>query len=443
MKGGPRRAGRPFGAVDYAMAAYGVCVVLSVLCSDYGQLAWTGYPGWYMGAVSQLLFVGIYFFVSRQYDGTKWPLYAGEAALLAVTFLGLLQGWNSGDWEYSHMLSTLGNINWLCGYYSVMLAFLMTHYLEEERRLSGILLYGMTVSVFVLLGIQGSQGGLLILATCVAVCLYLGRRNSVTLRKVFLVLAGFFAGMPLMGWLMKLRAEKAAVVKDGNIFAVVKWYAWPVCMTGCLLIWILLRRAGNSDNGARKRGRLIAGMLFACGGAAVLWFSVFLFQKGFDDSFGNGRGYLWRIAVESFQEADWKDLVLGAGPDCFGEAVFLKQEGTNVWDGDHWQGAVFTNAHNEALSQLCNVGILGTASYLAIFLTAWRRYGGAHLSQTKERTFCTVSWLGPLAIAMYGMHSLISFQQVLSTPLLFLALGVCERRVRRQEKALQGAIAEL
>ena len=40
------------------VAAYGICVLLSALGSEYGNLAWTGYEGWYMGAVSQLLFVG-------------------------------------------------------------------------------------------------------------------------------------------------------------------------------------------------------------------------------------------------------------------------------------------------------------------------------------------------------------------------------------------------
>ena len=43
--------------------------------------------------------------------------------------------------------------------------------------------------------------------------------------------------------------------------------------------------------------------------------------------------------------------------------------------GEHWEGAVFTNAHNEFLNQMCNVGILGTVSYLAIFLVGMRRYG--------------------------------------------------------------------
>ena len=150
---------------------------LSLLCLGIWLAAALsmGYEGWYMGAVSQLLFVGIYFFVSRQYDGARWPLYLGEAALGLVTLFGLLHRlgidplrllvhWNPGDWEYSHMLSTLGNINWLCGYYSVALALPAAHFLLEPRPWARLLLYVEAVAAFVLLGVQGSQGGLLILA---------------------------------------------------------------------------------------------------------------------------------------------------------------------------------------------------------------------------------------------------------------------------------------
>ena len=62
---------------DLAVAAYIIVTVLSALLSDYGKLAWDGYEGWFMGAVSQLLLAGIYFFVSRRYDGARWPLYLG------------------------------------------------------------------------------------------------------------------------------------------------------------------------------------------------------------------------------------------------------------------------------------------------------------------------------------------------------------------------------
>ena len=497
-RAGSRSAGagrrREPGMVDAAVASYGICVLLSALRSEYGGLAWTGYEGWYMGAVSQLLFVGIYFFVSRQYDGARWPLYLGEAALGLVTLFGLLHRlgidplrllvhWNPGDWEYSHMLSTLGNINWLCGYYSVALALPAAHFLLEPRPWARLLLYVEAVAAFVLLGVQGSQGGLLILAVCAAGCFVLGRRRAEVLTRLWALLAGFFLCMPLMELGMELRKERAAVVADGNVFWNVAWYVWAiagvVCLGACLLSAKRRHAPGErrsakggqvpeertsgkkghvrGSRGPRRQGKkaLIAAAavcLAGCLAAALL----ILASRGIGDGFGSGRGFLWRIALEGFVQGDMKDKLLGAGPDCYGVAVFGRLgTGSDVWKGEHWEGAVFTNAHNEILSQLCNVGILGTVSYLAIFLTGLWRYGrgsaerrrslvqsrgggpgkdGGALAFPADSDVCCL-WAGVLAIAMYGAHSLISFQQVLNTPLLFLVLGVCEQRMRARRGA--------
>lgn len=509
-RAGSRSAGagrrREPGMVDAAVASYGICVLLSALRSEYGGLAWTGYEGWYMGAVSQLLFVGIYFFVSRQYDGARWPLYLGEAALGLVTLFGLLHRlgidplrllvhWNPGDWEYSHMLSTLGNINWLCGYYSVALALPVAHFLLEPRPWARLLLYVEAVAAFVLLGVQGSQGGLLILAVCAAGCFVLGRRRAEVLTRLWALLAGFFLCMPLMELGMELRKERAAVVADGNVFWNVAWYVWAiagvVCLGACLLSAKRRHAPGErrsakgghapgergsakggqvpeertsgkkghvrGSRGPRRQGKkaLIAAAavcLAGCLAAALL----ILASRGIGDGFGSGRGFLWRIALEGFGQGDMKDKLLGAGPDCYGVAVFGRLgTGSDVWKGEHWEGAVFTNAHNEILSQLCNVGILGTVSYLAIFLAGLWRYGrgsaesrrnpvqsrgggpgkdGGALAFPADSDACCL-WAGVLAIAMYGAHSLISFQQVLNTPLLFLVLGVCEQRMRARRGA--------
>lgn len=467
-----RKAWMPFDVLDCAVAAYALCVLASTFCSSYKDLAWNGYEGWYMGAVSQLLFAGIYFFVSRQYDGAVWPLYLGEGALFLVTVLGLLHrlgidplglmaGWSTKSWVYSHMLSTLGNINWLCGYYSVVLAFVTVHYLRETTLWIEILLYIVTVTAFVLLAVQGSQGGLLILAVCVACCVLVGRGQAAVPGRVCLLLMGFFLCMPLMGWLMELRGNKAAVVADGNIFGSTKWYGWLTAAGVCAVLLFLIKRrrlsGGTADGeetggdkkglrsrenreesgsgeGRRRAGRIsmpLKAALFGTLLTAALLAGI-LFLRGVDDGFGSGRGLLWRISVESFKQADIKDKLLGAGPDCYAEAVFNPlAAGTDVWKGEHWDGAVFTNAHNEWLSQLCNTGLLGAAGYLAIFLVGfWKCRRDREASSDVFR----ISWIGFMALAMYGAHSLISFQQVLNAPFLFLVLGLC--------RAYQGRTAE-
>ena len=48
-------------ATDWAVAAYGVSVVISYICSEFKEMALWGEKGWNMGLVTQLAFVLSYF----------------------------------------------------------------------------------------------------------------------------------------------------------------------------------------------------------------------------------------------------------------------------------------------------------------------------------------------------------------------------------------------
>ena len=69
---------------------------------------------------------------------------------------------------------------------------------------------------------------------------------------------------------------------------------------------------------------------------------------------------------------------------------------------------------------MINLGVLGTAAYAAVFLTALRKY---------SRNSMAI-----MLLFTYGMHSLISFQQVLNTPFFFLLLGICEAEQRMNQQ---------
>ena len=90
-----------------------------------------------------------------------------------------------------------------------------------------------------------------------------------------------------------------------------------------------------------------------------------------------------------------------------------------LFDKGYFEGSVFTNAHNEWLTTLVNMGLLGVAAYAAVFITAL---------QTYRKNFLAV-----LLLLTYGIHSLISFQQVLNAPLFFLILGLCEAAARGEK----------
>ena len=160
-------------AVTTAVCLYGICALLSAICSPYGSIAWNGEREWYMGAVTICLMIGGFLLTAKYGGSCKTAIWLGEAAFVAVTLIGLLQklgydplgllkGYVVGDWEFTHMLTTLGNSNWLSGYYSVMFPFSMTlfHRAVEAGKKGPTLLAGTcNMLAMMLLLLQGSDSG--------------------------------------------------------------------------------------------------------------------------------------------------------------------------------------------------------------------------------------------------------------------------------------------
>lgn len=455
--------GNNFSTVDICVLLYGASAVLSALCSSYGATAWTGYREWYMGAASQLIFVGIYFFVSRQYQGAAYPIYLWEAAFFLVTALGfcsrlgldplrLMQDFDPKSWEYSHLISTIGNINWFCGYCAVALAMPVAGYLKGKGPVKTIALYVVSVLGLVLLCIQGSDAGPVLAAVCLGVCLLWSRGNVTVFERTLALTAGVAFCLPGYSRLVWLRGEAAlkSLPADGPGLAIFGWGGWWFIGLLCVGLYLLLgwmsgrglvenRRkqetsgdtvsAGLKSIPARQmavvRG-LWLGMVILGGAAAVIGSVLYLSRLSDSEAWVNGRGALWRLAIQGFLRGDWKQKLLGAGPDCFAEyiySIFSPSELISV-DG-HWEGSVFANAHNQWLNHLVNTGLLGVGCAFGIAAAAVRRY----------RRF----FPGVLVLAMYGINSLVSFQQVLSTPLFFLMLGICEYSVRKEIAYAAGA----
>ena len=413
-----------FSTVDWFVLSYGIVCVISFLASSYRETAWTGYRDWYMGTFSQLLFVGIYFFVSRYASGSPIPVYFGEAALFFVTLIGLLQrlkldplgllpGFEPGDWEYSHMLSTVGNINWLCGYYSVVLGLAVAEFLHSSKRWTSALFYLVSVLSLLLLWIQGSASGILLALSCAGLCLLLGLRKIKFFERGILLLGGMLLSLAVMSALITLRKSMGTVPGDGGVREIISWGGWWLAGAAMLAFYAILKRMP-----LKKRQLSAKIFLLAVGLIGLTVVLVLLSTMKWDNSWGTGRGALWRLSWEGFWQLDFLHKLVGAGPDCFAEYIYTVFPAKEIISQrGHWANSIFTNAHNEWLNHLVNLGVLGVTTYLGIFIAGFRRYKRMEL--------------GIFALALYGINSIISFQQVVSTPLLFAVLGICEGRIRR------------
>lgn len=127
---GERKTKRMWKKTDVFMLLYLVSAIFSYGISPCREDVLLGYPGWYMGLVTQGLLVGIYFAVSRYYDGSRSIWWIAGITAGIVTFIGLLnrldidvlgtfRGMENGEWNRIQLLSTIGNNNWYAGYISV------------------------------------------------------------------------------------------------------------------------------------------------------------------------------------------------------------------------------------------------------------------------------------------------------------------------------------
>lgn len=416
--------------VTIAVCAYGVCAVISAICSPYGSTAWNGEREWYMGAVTICLMVGGFLLVAYYGDQCQPAVWIGEIAFTAVSLIGLLQktgydplgllkGYVVGDWEYTHMLSTLGNNNWLSGYYSVMFPFSLALFqkaMSECKVIPKIVLGISNVTAVMLLLLQGSDSGVLVAAISVWLWLWLNREEDKNWQQILLFLATTAMGMSIIGKIMQRLATDVILLQDGIAKKLVACRWWPLAAGICLIVYVICRLLPDKIRKMLQKGILYGSLAIAI--LAVLWYLYHLVGTDLME-WGNRRGKLWQMAWRGFREGNLRQKLLGAGPDCFAQYLGeLLPGGTVLFDQGYFRGSVFTNAHNEWLTTLINMGLVGTAAYVMIFITALRTY---------KKNFLAV-----LLLFTYGIHSLISFQQVLNAPFFFLVLGLCEAQHRRE-----------
>ena len=421
-----------------AVCLYGTCAVVSALCSPYGSTALTGEREWYMGAVTICLMVGGFLLAANYSGQCSRILYLGEAASVTVALIGLLQklgydplgllrGYVVGDWEYTHMLTTLGNNNWLSGYYSVMFPLSLALFCKavEERRGSSMLLGASNILVTILLFLQGSDGGVMVAGVALWMCFWSSRKKTKLWEALLFLLTGICVGMLLWGKGMQFLGTFDILLQDGIAKRLAAWQGWILLAAMCLLFCGIHHALPDEKKRMLRTGLLYGSLALAAG--AVIWY--ILRQQGSNFAeWGNRRGRLWQMAWQGFCQGDLRQKLLGAGPDCF--AGYLGQVlpgGTVLFDKGYFAGSIFTNAHNEWLTTLINMGVLGVVAYAAVFFTAFRKYRGNFMTN--------------MLLFTYGLHSLISFQQVLNAPLFFLLLGICEAG-QGQEKLHRTGIDE-
>ena len=438
-----------FSTTDIFVAGYALFVIISTVITPYGYDILWGLDQSSMGLSSQLLFIYIYFITSRLFDleELKGVLYMSLLSSSLIFVIGIFQRFGLDPFnlydglENKLFISTIGQNTYFSAY---MIIFIMLGAFLVWISKPASLMYKAAV-------LQ------LIIASCLPLIL-----------NADMIFAGMFFALSFLFILsfesidrMKAFLEISLIILLTWCFIIIAWYLakpefrleplpkhimqapyiWIAVICLALLYLFIRRKAGGKtvyDIGKyRCIGYIYAGLIgFSM--LAVIAYIILNTLKVlpeslrsnanyllFDAFWGNGRGSIWHDTVMSFlMELKRSPLtaIFGAGPDQF---FYVLSEYTHDWI------MVFTDkvalfAHNEWLNAFICSGIFGGAAYFGIFISACIRF-------VRNREGIPVALGAAVIVVAYISHQMFGYQQYVSTPYIFLVLGIGEQAVREKK----------
>ena len=424
---------------DYFAAAYGVCVVLSYCFSRYKSEALWGTSGWYMGLIPQLTVVLSYFLISRCWKGHKWILVTVFPVSAVVFLLGYLNRFDIYPIEMAYanpsFISTIGNINWYCGYLVSVLfggvgllwalaggeqgvclvknVFGKGNALQADTkkmpRVTVCLLMVYVIVGFGTLITQGSASGLLGLAAVFGASYFLSVRDGKRMQNWWLLVVLLGTAGSITYLLNRTDLVTLNNYSEGVMF--LAGNVWVSMMTFVsFVVWAAVAYSESKGKYPKKLFGVLGKLIIA---ASLILLGIYLaiaiintVTEGrflettllsdnrlflFNNRWGSSRGATFAAGAVCFLEQDFWHKIFGVGPDCM--AAYLYADGSEslvAMVKEAFGDLRLTNAHNEWLTILVNTGLLGTVSFAGMMVSAIWRYLGIKIRSNANDTLESV-----------------------------------------------------
>lgn len=470
---------------------YGASLLLSYACSDYkeqetwGSALW-GSEGWYMGLLPQLFLLGIYFLISRCRADKKWLflLFLPVSALVFV--LGYLNRFGIYPIDMKivnpSFLSTIGNINWYCGY--LVSVFFGGYYLlwqsggmrgvvdatgkvsrngakQDGKNTYGWRIARIMLAMYVAIGFatlvtQGSLSGLVTLGVMLIVTFCLSVNDSRRM-QAFWQETLILSLVCLFSWCLRNVFHREITFEDSFVDLLTN-SALPIVATVFSAVFVAAIVYCNAQKKYPEKlfrglGWLIAGGSVAGLCAVIVLIVVNTLHPGsigslsdnsfftFSPEWGSNRGATWKAGWMCFAEQDFLHKLVGVGPDAMD--AFISQDASNeitTLVTERFGTNRLTNAHNEWLTILVNEGIIGFVGFVGMMVSAIGRYiktglapvqnNGAKYAESQIILSKIIAGACGFCLLAYTVNNIFSFQQSMNTATIFIILGIGEAYAR-------------
>lgn len=430
---------------DLFIYGYSATAFLSFLTTEFDGKAWLGAEGWYMGLASQLTFVFIYIMFSRYFKWKNNMLYIALAGSGIVFLLGILNRYSIYpiplQTKSPDFISTLGNINWFCGYWSVLAPLGIMLYWISRNGLHKTAA-GIYAAVCFVSGItQGSRSVYFALAAVFILIFCLSFQENSKMQSfleicILFILSARIAGILryLPGFSINYEDELGNILTDSGLTV---YIGIAVLIIYILFRYLTKRRGFRIDKYKVVRRVVMIAIAVIIPIYIILTAANTYIPEGigflagrqafiFDDKWGNGRSVTFKCGLLAYRSMSPLQKLVGVGPDCFAEYVYTIPELAERIYAE-FEDARLTNAHSEWITMLVNMGALGVICYAGIFISAFMRF----IKKASKKPFL---YLCAASVLAYTAHNMVSFQQVLNAPFVFLIMGIGEGVLREEER---------
>jgi len=441
-------------AVDICVMGYMLANLLSYAFAINKEQALWGQRGWHMGLATTIAFATLYFLISRFYLGSKYIIPMILVASEGIFMLGILNRF--GIWpipigiEYEHSyLSTLGNLGWYSSCIAVIAPlgvclFIIRNKASIDKKVL-LALYVFTVFVT---GI--SQGGdsifvffaVLLLGSMFVASLYEDGLKNWLLMLIMWCLATQLVHIIRIVWPDAYGYDSDNFCGRFNNSFTSLWILIPVLLVYAIVLWKKVKTEGWIS----KIMRFIP-VVFVVSGIIIFAIAIIysdavginsdaaelgLMGKLFfwNSSWGGYRGTTMNIGLNIWLEQDWKGKLFGVGPDCFAYYTVYSEQYSAIID-EAFQGAILTNAHNEFLTNLANLGVLGVATFYGMLIAYMYRMKKYWKSDMRVVAVA-------LCLICYNGYNMLNYAELLNYPfyIVLLALGETWMKLARCRKSL-------
>lgn len=424
-------------STDIWMALFFIAGVLAYIMADNKSSAFSGIDGRRCGL--QFLIIVFIMYVCLSYGNNMksfiMPTFAVASLLMFV--LGIVQHLELDPFKLQEglsgrnigmFISTLGNINIYASFICISLPLFWALFIFETKLINKILYGAVILAGGASILTAGSDSVFAGIGVAVIVLLFVSIANDKK-AEYFLSIAIIICGYILISLISSISGR--GLIKISGFNKVSEHIGIVVIAFIIVLLLFVLCKLISSKGisiASVKVQMIFAALLIAI--VIIVLVLIGIKKKWeifvFDDNWGTYRGFVWKRLISIYNDFPIGKKLFGNG----NESVLALMMGSYAEEMQEITGMVYDNAHNEYLQYLVTLGLFGLVSYLGVVVSTI--ISCVKLSNKEPVLYAVLA-----AVFAYCAQATFNINQAITTPFVFLFIGIASGIVRRLKNSVR------